>query len=452
MSNLVPAGLLRRSLANAGRLLMGGGAAAILSVASVALAARTLGSADWGVLALVHATALLVAAIFRFNAGPVLIRYGAEPVANGDGAALVRLLLTLILADAAGAVAAVLAAAVVAFVLLPAMAWPDPALALARWYFVTAGLLLSATPRALLRLLGRFDLAAWHRPVLPAVRLVGTAAVAAAGGGLMPVAAVWLASHAIESLFAWYWALGALRRKGLLVRPRRPLRLFAQPAGLWRALFTLNLGGTLGLLSSRALVVVLGSLLGPVAAGYFQLASQSAAALERLAEMLRRALEPELAALRQTADNERLERLLRRSTGILLLTGLPVVIVLWLAAAPVLELMAGPGFGEAAGVFRLLLLRQWLNLAAVAAPAMLVLADQPGRLLVIVATARLTQLGLLVPLVAVAGLSGAGVSALVGGVVETGWLLLAQRALLAREQTARGAQATPAANSASSAA
>lgn len=454
MSTEVPPGLLRRSIANAGRLLAGGGAAAVFGIASVALAARTLGSEDWGILALVHASALLVAALFRFNAGPVLIRYGAAARAARDAQALVRLLLVLVLADLASAALAFAVAGALLRFLVPALGWPQEAIGLAGWYVIVTVLLLSATPLALLRLLGRFDLVAWHRPVLPAARLFGTAAVALAGGGLTGVAAVWLLSHAVETAVAWSLALSTLGREGLLVRPRgSPVALLQGRAGLWRALFALNLAGTVGLLSTRAVVVLVGTLLDPVAAGLFQLASQIAGALERAVEMLRRALEPELAALHAAADRGRLRRLVRRATLLPLAAAVPVVVVASVAAAPILEAVAGPGFGEGAMLFRLLLLRQLLAFPTVAVPPVLVLADRAGRLLAVLAAARVLQLALLLPLLELAGLAGAGLAALAGGALEAAWLLASLREILRRPVArADGSQDASAANSASMAA
>lgn len=454
MATEVPPGLLRRSIVNAGRLLAGGGAAAVLGLVSVALAARTLGREGWGILALVHASALLVAALFRFNAGPILIRHGAAALAAGDTQALLRLLATLTLADLLSAVLALATAGAALRFLVPVLGWPRPALDLVGWYVFVTVLLLSATPLALLRLLGRFDLVAWHRPLLPAVRLVGTAAAAVLGAGLPAVAATWLLSHAVETAVAWWLALSALRREGLLVKPRRATAgLRYRPTGLWRALFALNLAGTVGLLSTRATIVLVGTALDPVAAGLFQLASQIAGAVERLVEMLRRAFEPELAALSATVERARLARFLRRATLVPLAIGSPLVAGLHLAAGPLLGTTAGPDFAEAAPVLRLLMLRQWLGLATIAAPPMLVLADRTGRLLVVLATSRLLQLALLVPLVALYGLTGAGFAALAGGALETVWLLAMLRRMVWRaEGESAGPQRGRAANSASMAA
>lgn len=426
-------GALRRSLGNAAWLLAGGGGAALLALAATALAARTLGGEEFGVLALVHAGTLVIAAVFRFNAGPVLIRYGSSAVARRDGASLVALLLAVGIADLAGALAALAAAAASVALLVPALDWPEPAVALARWYFPTVALLLSATPLALLRLLGCFHLAAWHRLVLPAVRLVGTLVVVAAGGGLAAVAGVWLSSHLLETATAWWWALVALKRADLLAWPRRPwAHGLRPPRGLWRALFALNLSGTLGLLSSRAVVVAVGSLLDPLAAGRLQLAMQVAGGLERLTETFRRALEPELAALHRQSDRRRLSRLVRRASLGLLAATSPLLPLALLAGAPLLEVLAGPEFGEAADVLALLVLRQWLAGAALAAPPLLVLCDRAGTLLWTVALARLVQLALVLPLLPAIGLLAAGIAGLAGGLVETVWLLATLLRLLGR--------------------
>jgi hypothetical protein len=105
-------------------------------------------------------------------------------------------------------------------------------------------------------------------------------------------------------------------------------------------------------------------------------------------------------------------------------------------------------------LFRLLLLlRQLLGLATLAAPPVPVLADRAGRLPGVLAAARLLQLVLLLPLLELAGLAGAGLAALAGGVLEAAWLLASLRQILRRPAPrADDRQDASAANSASMAA
>lgn len=426
MSSTVAPGVLRRSFANAGRLFAGGGAAAVLALLAAAVAARTLGSEGYGLLALVHAWCLLVAAIFRFNAAPAVVRHATPLVTAGRAPELARLVVLLVAVDLAAALLALAAAAAGVLLLLPRLGWPQEAVTIARWYVLVTAALLSATPLALLRLLGRFDLVAWHRPVLPAVRLAGGLAVASYGGGVPAMAAVWFASHVAESALAWLWALRELGRRRLLARPCGRVRF----AGLGRDLVALNLGGTLGLLSTRAVVVLVGTLLDAVAAGRFQLAAQIAGALERVAAMVGRALEPEIARLRLEGAGTRLRRLVLRATGLHLLASLPVVVLLLPLAPGLLALVGGDGFAEAADLLRLLLVRQWLAGAALAAPVLLVLAGRADRLLRIGALARGLELALLAFLLPWLGLVGAGLAALAAGASETVLQLRAVRPFL----------------------
>lgn len=92
----------------------------------------------------------------------------------------------------------------------------------------------------------------------------------------------------------------------------------------------------------------------------------------------------------------------------------------------------GRNAGEAADVLALLVLRQWLASAALAAPPLLVLCDRAGILLWTVAVARLVQLALVLPLLPAIGLLAASVAGLAGGLVETVWLLATLLRLLGR--------------------
>ncbi len=432
IGDLAPkAGVLRRVFSNTARLSGGHGLAAILGIAAFALAARTLGSTGFGELVVVQAYALTVAGICRFNAGGVLVRFGALCLGEGRRGDLQGLLLLVLLLDLASAAVALLLAELLLGPLVPYLGWPPELLAFARPYLVIILFAQSATPLAVLRLLDRFDLMAWHRVVLPAVRLVGVLLAMLAGGGLWAVGAVWLLANLADTAIAWALALRELRRRRLLEGMSFRLRGLVRPhPGLWRMLIAVNLRGTVGLVSNRVATLLIGALLGPRMAGLYQLALQIAGGLERVAEMVRKALEPELARLVAAGALARARRAALRLAATAMAVGWPLLALAAAFAGLLLRLVGGPDSAEGRVVLVLLLLQQAAGLASLPAATVLVMRGKVGGLLRVSASAKALFLGLLLLLTPALGLAGAGLAAALGGWIEGGWLsFLALRAL-----------------------
>jgi len=444
IGDLAPAGgVLRRIFHNTVRLSGGHGLAALLGIAAIALAARTLGSAGFGELVVVQAFALTVAGICRFNAGGVLVRFGAICLSSGRRRDLQGLLLLVLLLDLGSAAAALLLAELLVAPLLPLLGWPPGLLGFARPYLVIILFSQSATPLAVLRLLDRFDLAALQRIVLPAVRLAGVLLAMPADGGLWAVGAAWLAANIADSLVAWGLALRELRRRRLLEGMEFRLRGLVRPhPGLWRLLIAVNLRGTVGLVSSRIATLLVGAMLGARMAGLYQLALQIAGSLERVAEMVRKALEPELAHLVAAGALRRARRTALRLAATATALGWPLLALAAWFALPLLTLIGGPDFAGGRTVLVLLLLQQAAAPPSLPAATVLVMRGKVGGLLRASALARGLFLALLFLLVPGLALTGAGLAAALAGWFEASWLsFLALRAL--RGGGRRGGGAAP---------
>lgn len=402
-------------------LLGSGSVAGLLGLAATALAARLLGATDLGTLALVHALALTGAALARCNGWQAILRYGPTCLEEGRAAELRGLVMLLVLVDLAGGLVAFCLLQATLPGLAPLVGLPETALPLARWYLVSVLIAQSGTATAVLRLLDRFDLAALLRPTGALVRLLGVAAIAIVGGGLSAVAAVWLSASLVEVATVAGAAAHVMARAGVLRGPRSRLRSLGRVhAGLWRVLLVGNLDASIGLLAGRLVTLLVGGLLGPAAAGLYQVAHQLAGGLERPLAMLRRSVEPELARLRARGERARLERLARRLGWAVPAAIAPLPVAAWFAGGPALELLLGPGFAAAAPLLVLLLVRQLLLAAALPGGALLVVAARPAALLLWKLAARGAQLALLGVLLPVAGLAGAGLAAVAGAAVEAG--------------------------------
>lgn len=415
-------GILHKALVLAG----GHGLAALVGVLAVAAAARLLGARAFGELMLAHAYALAFAGLLRLNPGPAVPAYGAAALENGDHGMLRRLFARLALLELATAVIALLLAQALLDPLRPWLGWPDPSAAWVRFYVLMVVAGSQAAPAALLRLFDRFAQVAALRVVTPAIRLSGALLVAVLGGGLVELAAVWLLASMVESGLMWGLALRELGRRRAQARCEAAAP-HALSDGLAAALAALHLRAALRMIPSRLATLLLGGLLGAEAAGLYQLAFQTAGALGRVADLLRKAFEPVFARALARARHERLQRAALRLALGMAAVSWPLLALAALQAGPLLALVGGPAFARGRDLLVLLLAQQALTLPLLAAPTLLLLHGRMLWLLAVTLAARLVFLATLALLAPALGLEAAGVAAVAGGLVEALGLAVALR-------------------------
>ena len=419
-------GVVGRIYGNLGRLLGGKAGAGLLSLAYLAVAARALGPADYGVLILVHAYVMTVGGIIEFPGWHAVVRYGAQASAAGDAPRLTRLLVFAGLVEAAGGVLAVGVAAVLAPILGPKLGWSAEAMALATPYSLAVLASIRATPAGYLQLKGRFDLLGVHNLVAPAVRLAGSAVVIAVHAGLRGFLIAWLIAALAE--WAAMWGLGAYVAWGKHARADLHSGLAQVPrenAGLWRFMLAANLDVTVSELSGRLTPLAVGWILGPAAAGLYAVAQRATAVLAQPAQILGQAAYAELAGLAAAGDRgPAIRAAVIRAAGIALLAATPVCLVIALFGPRLAVLMAGAPFA-AAGTLML-----WLTLGRavqLVAPPMTAALTALGRPDLSAAANFVSGLGLLLvlpPLLDWQGLTGAGLHAVIQAVVGVGLLAI----------------------------
>lgn len=418
--------VVRRIYGNLARLLGGKAGAGLLSLAYLAVAARALGPADYGVLILVHAYAMTVGGIIEFPGWHAVVRYGAQARAAGDGPRLTRLLAFAGLVESAGGLLAVVVAAVLAPILGPSLGWSPTAVAFALPYSLAVLASIRATPAGYLQLAGRFDLLGAHNLVAPGVRLAGSLVAIGAHAGLRGFLIAWLVAALAE--WAAMWALGVWAawgqhawsdlRGGLGRVPR-------ENPGLWRFMLAANADVTVSELSGRLTPLAVGWVLGPAAAGLYAVAQRATAVLAQPAQILGQAAYAELANLAAAGDRgPRIRAAVVRAVGVALLAAAPVCLILALFGQPLAVLMAGAPFAAAAGPMLWLALGRTVQLAGPPMSAALTALGRPE----LSAGANLVSgLGLLLvlpPMLSWLGLAGAGAHAVIQAVAGVGLLAL----------------------------
>lgn len=426
-------GTVGRIYGNLGRLLGGKAAAGLISLAYLAIATRTLGPTDYGVLVLVHGYAMVIGGLVAFPGWHAIVRYGAQAVAAGDTPRLARLLRFAGLVEGSAGLLAVALAALLAPFLGPRLGWSPTAVAFAGLYSFAVLGSIRATPAGYLQLAGRFDLLGVHNLVAPVVRFGGAAVAAATHAGLRGFLIAWLTAALAE--WAAMWALGiwVARRRLAGTRLVGGVRgVVAENPGLRRFMLAANADITLSELSGRLAPLAIGWMLGPAPAGLYAVAQRATVVLSQPALVLGQAAYAELARL--VADGGRgaaLRGALRRCIAIAAAAALPVTALIAVFREQIAVLIGGPGFAAADAILVWLACARAVMVVAPPISAALTALGRPGRSVTANLVSGLGLLAILPAMLSWFGLTGAGAHALLQAAAAAGllvWFLWRQTA------------------------
>lgn len=396
-------------------MLGGNGAAAILNLTALALAARALEPADFGRLALVGAYVLLIQGLVNLNSWQALIRYGSAELCEGNElrlAAWIRLCgLADILSHATGFVACLLILWLAGdFLYSTTEAWFLASVFSVVILFHS----ISSTAGGLMRLFGHFSVIALSAPIAASVTLLGFGFNVWYGFGLAAYVYVQIVAAFCAAAYVVSRAWRAAQNRNLkldVLSGVEPIR--GEIRSFLRFLLITNVNSSLNLVAKRADLVIVGAVLGDVAVGLYRVAKMFGSVAELLQGTLYMAIYPQLAMM---ASEKHFAQLTRLSTQSALLAG-ALFTIYWLAYAlfgfHILDWVFGAEYGDAwlVGLFYVLA----MVVAGFALPLnpILLAYGRPGLALRAHLAANLLYVCLMFPLLKFVGLAAAGIAYLV---------------------------------------
>lgn len=415
------AGGLRRVGINAGWLLGARGFQAVLSIAYLAIATRTLGLADFGRFTLIVAIGQGISAVVGFQTWQFVVRYGTHAEVAGDTAGVNRIIGFAALLDLAAAFAGSLLALLAIMLLGPLLQVPRDLYGAAVGFCFAILIAVRSTPIGVLRLDRRFRDAALADSVSPAVRALGAIAAAAAMPSVTGFLVAWGAAE-LATAAAYWWA--ALRKRRPALAPAGLRQLAREEPSLWRFVFLTNLSSTLTLTAKQFTLIVVGAFGGPAAAGMFRVAAQLAQAMVKATQTFARAAYSELVlAITQGCDRA----LLARLTLIAGAVAMAMVGVAALFGAPLLRLIATRQFSGAYWPIVILVAAAGIDLLGFAFEPAMTARGQAGAALRLRVIATAVQAGLLFLLLPPFGTIGGAWATFCGSLAAlflTGWGVL----------------------------
>ena len=428
--------ILRRVVTNAGMLLGGRTVNAVLGLAFMAIAGRTLGAPELGVLVLIQAFAQFLGDVVEFQSWQTILHYGARPLAEGRKADFQRVLRFSLLLDLGSAAFAVALGIAGAVLFADKLGWSSAEAPVAALYMLTIVFMVSATPLGLLRLFDRFDALARQAALIAFIRVVG-AVVAMLFHASMPG---FLLAWGVGTVGSWLFLAGSahaeLRRRGLTKDFSWRGPIAKGMPGVWRFAWNTNLAATLDVAFTHVATLMVGALVGPANAAFWRVGRQVADAIAKPAKLLTPALYPELARLRAEQRHTAMWRL-ARNVGLLAgAVGAVLLAASAFAGPALLTLVMGKAFAPAAEVMTWQVGAAVIGVFALPLEPLLISLGKPGLAVWVRLAVSTAFLAVLPFLVTRFGLIGAGA----GLAAAAGLLALGMLLFILRENGARRAE------------
>ena len=404
-----------------GHLLTGTSATVCLSLLSIALAARSLGPKDYGVLALILTLGQACERLLSFQSWQPLIRYGAtlDPEARRDDLrALYKFGLFLDVMGSAGAWATASLLSVAAHFVF-GISWAAAGTALL--YMLSLLFNMNGTATAIFRLTGRFRTIARLQVITAVTRLGASALAFAAGAGLLGFVIVWMTTQALGALLNIIVGMRYLHGEGTTHILRASVKGISERfPDLWRFTWGANFSLTIWASAQQLDTLIVGWLADPASAGMFHIAKRVSRVVQQVGSQVEAVVYPDLSRIWAAGNRAGFIRLILQTEFILASFGAFCFVGALLLGNWAIEITAGSRFAAAGPLLTVQIFAVALTISGAASrAALLAMGRQPAILRTVLAAAS-TFYCLVAPLIYWKGAMGANMAHVLFGTV---WLI-----------------------------
>ena len=417
-------GLFRRVFKNSAMLTGGKIYTALVGLIYLALATRSLGAHDFGVLILIHAYVVAIRDFTTLKTAQCVVRYGAICLESNDKAGFQKLVKFTTLLDfgfcLAGTLLGMLAVAVVG----PWFSITPELMPMATIYCCAILFSFKSTPLGLLRLFNRFDLVAIMLMVVPSIRLIGACAAFMFYRDIVSFLFVWFIAGACNCLATVYFGWREFRRQGFVEGMDYRLDQLTRPhENIWSFVWTSNIHRTLVTSQVHFSTLAVGFLLGPVGAGLFKVAQESASILIKPAQLFNETIYPEMAKIATGERSRQLWKVITHSAMVAGAIAGVIFLVVFFFGKPLLNLIFGAEFIGSYNVLILLMIAAAITMATFALDPAMYAIGRPAIAMNIRILTSLLHVGVMIMLLMEIGLIGAGIAGIISSFI-TAFLLL----------------------------
>jgi O-antigen/teichoic acid export membrane protein len=377
-------GAARRRLISIGHLLSGNFINAGIMLVSVAIAARALGPAEYGIMVLVLAFGRTIERLIRFESWQPLIRFAASEGEQPDPTRLAQLYAYGLLLDLSAASLAAMVTFGASYFLGPVIGISPEHIDLVGIYSIALLLNVTGMSTAVLRLTGRFRTIAYGQ-LLPNILRVGLAlACYWQGAGLYGFVAVWTFAQISGTMVSLFFSLRMLKQLNI------PNPFFVSLSGVRQNFpgflgfaWSTNLSTMLRTLTHEADALLVGALAGPSGAGFYYLAKRIAKVAQQVGAQVQTVIYPDVARMWAKGDI----RLFRKTTlevqFLLGAVGVGLLVMAWLFGEWLIMVGPGPAYLAAVPLLLTQLVAVIFTMHAAPSRSALLSMGRPGLVLAI---------------------------------------------------------------------
>ena len=417
-------GLFRAVLRNSSYLGAAKLVAAPLGLVALACAGRSLTATAFGLLMVIHSYADAAGALAKFQTWQLIIRHGGPALARDDKQRVRDVIRFAFGLDIASGIVGMVGALILLPFLAGRLGISGNTLTFAMIYCTLVPTMTAATPTGVLRLLDRFDLIATQQLVTPLLRAAGALLSFFAHFGFPGFVVTWYVADITGDLVTWAFAARELRRRDMADAFRPGLFGTARRLpGAWGFVWTTNIGHSVYAAWGPLSNIIVASVLGPVAAGLYKIASTFLDSTSKPADLLSRGFYPEI--MRLDPASKAPWRLGLRMATIAGLVGLVMLLIVAVGGKPLIVLSFGRKYLASYDLLRLMVWGLAVSMASFPLESLLYMVGRQRVALAAQITATLLYLGALALLTTWIGLEGAGIAYLVGTLTMSTFMLVA---------------------------
>lgn len=288
----------RTRLVAVGHLLSGNFLNAVIMLVSVAMAARSLGPATYGVMVLVLSYNRVVERILRFESWQPVIRFAVQEEAQGSPQRMQRLYCYGLLLDIGAAILAAATAVTLALLFAPLLGLKPIHVQLIAIYSLATLVNVAGVPVAALRLSKQFKTLAYAQLAGNVLRIFFAFFCMVTSAGVVGFMIAWTLAQALGSIILFWIGFRALRRQGIPNPLRARMRgLTKEYPGFFGFACSTNLSLTLRVITTEADSLFVGAVAGSSAAAVYYLAKRIAKVAAQVGAQVQAVLYPDVARM-----------------------------------------------------------------------------------------------------------------------------------------------------------
>jgi O-antigen/teichoic acid export membrane protein len=372
-------GFEKKWLKNIGHLVSGSSGNAILMLVSTTIAARTLGPAAYGVLALVLTVGRLSERLLRFESWQPLIRFAASEEINDDPKRMSELYLYGLLLDIGSALGAALLSIILGYALMTVIGLKPEHMSMVAIYALAIATNIRGVPTAALRFDGKFRTLAYVQMLSSLIRLALAVTGLLMGFSLIEFIIIWTVCQMFDSLLFLWLGMRTIGKKGI------PSPLTANPRGLkdrfpgfMSFAWSTNVSSTLRTLTQEADTLLVSAFAGTAWAGFYHIAKRIAKVAQQVGAMMQAVVYPDMARMWAKTDYSAFRSTIMRVQGVLGLVGIGLLAMFWLLGDWMMRVAFGPEFADAYPLLIAQLVAVVLIMHAAPSRSALLAMNRPG--------------------------------------------------------------------------